>query len=75
MEIQSKKNKIKMPRTTDPELIEAQKEIRDNIRKDFAKWIDDGYRYEVAMKKVKRKYAKSESTIGQIINRYGNYAD
>lgn len=64
-----------MPRVKDQRVLQSKKRIRECIRKEFAKYLNDGRTYSYAIGKLIDKYGYSESTIYQIIKQIGKYKD
>lgn len=55
--------------------MQSKKRIRQCIRIDFARYMNDGRTFRYTMNKLIEKYGYGESTIYQIVKRLGNYKD
>lgn len=64
-----------MPRVKDKRVINSKMKIRQCIRTEFFRYMNDGRKYSYAIDKLIEKYGYSESTLYQIIKRLGKYKD
>jgi len=64
-----------MPRIKDRRLVESKRRVRECIRREFEEYMNDGRTYEYAVGKLMAKYGYAESTIYQILKRFGRYTD
>lgn len=64
-----------MVKIKDSRVILGKTKVRESIRNEFARYMDEGRTYDYAIEKLIAKYGYSESTIYQIVKRIGKYSD
>lgn len=64
-----------MPKINDKRILQGKRNRNKAIRRYFARYFNAGLRYEIIIEKLILKHGLSESSINQILKKYGGYSN